>query len=126
MSWWRESKIENFDDRNDVNGRIKQLTALAELLRYGAKLIYQTARGARAMVGQVADNKVMSSFPTITNILAEADTIAIDSPGKFAYLCKAAADILLHRVADLEVERDEWTHELNPQRVKGFVDDDDE
>ena len=123
MSWWKESQIENFDDRNSANTRIRKLIALSELLKYAAKLIYQTARGARALASEIADNKTLSSFPDVTDILIEADKIAIDSPQKFAILCHHAAEMLDARAQELEDERHAWTEEGKQQRVKGLVDE---
>lgn|SRR4051812_29949291 len=123
MSWWRRARIEDLDDRNDTNARIQKLIALAELLRYSAKLVFQTARGARALAGQVATNKSLSSFPTVQDVLQEADRVALDSPKKFGELCKAAAQIIEERIADLESERHEWTQHTNPNRLKGLVED---
>jgi hypothetical protein len=123
MGWWRRAKIENFEDRNAVNATIRRLVAFAETLKYASKLIFQTARGARAMVSEVTANKVLSSFPDVVRMLEEADKIALDDPRKFADICKDAARELYNRVSELETERSEFTRGDNPARLKGLVDD---
>lgn len=123
MSWWTSAKLTDFEDRNITNDTIRELTALSELLKYAAKLIFQTARGARAMVMQISKNKVLSSYPGVKDILAKADRIAIDSPRKFAEHCKSAAERLLREVADLEDERESFTRDTLPNRLKGLPQD---
>jgi hypothetical protein len=123
MGWWKESQLDNFEDRNIVNEKIRELSALAELLSYASKLIYQTARGARGMVAQIAKSKVLSSYPGIKDILAKADNIAIDSPHKFSDYCKDAASRLKIEMVDLEDEREEFTHDKLSNRLKGFPED---
>jgi hypothetical protein len=123
MSWWTRAKIENFEDRNAVNATIRRLITFAETLKYASKLIYQTARGARAMVSEIASNKVLSSFPDVVNKLDEAHKVALDDPRKFADICKDAATELYNRVSDLEDERTQFTRGDQPKRLKGLVDD---
>jgi hypothetical protein len=121
MNWWKASQIENFDERNDANRRIKKLTALAELLKYCAKLIYQTARGARSLAYEIAHNKTLSSFPDALELLEEADNFALDSPQKFSVLCHQAAEMLEAAVAHLEQERSDFSDRIS--HPKGIVDD---
>lgn len=124
MSWWKECQIENNEDRNAQNSRIRKLRALSELLKYAAKLIYQTARGARALAGEIADHKTISSFPEIIDILSEADRIAIDSPQKFSWLCHRAAEIMDVKAVELEEEREDFVNGLSsPLPKKGLVDE---
>lgn len=123
MNWWKLARIENFDDRNDVNLRIKKLIALAELLKYCAKLVYQTQRGAKALASNVASNKTLSSFPEVLDILTKADKVAMDNPQTFGDYCKEAAKILDEKRVDLEDEREEFTQDKLPKRMKGIVDE---
>ena len=116
------AKIDTFEDRNQVNAKIRILIALAETLRYASKLIYQTARGARAMVAEVATNKTLSSFPEIINLLESADRVALDDPMGFGGICKQVATELYSEVADLEEEREAFTKGKLPNRLKGLVD----
>jgi hypothetical protein len=123
VGWWSSAKLENFEDRNITNNKIRELTSLSELLRYASKLIYQTARGARAMVSQIARSKVLSSYPAVTELLEQADRVAIDSPLKFADMCKNAASMIAENVVDLEHERDTFTGNTLHKRLKGLQDE---
>ena len=123
MSWWTRAKIENYEDRNQVNATIHTLITFADTLKYAAKLIFQTARGARKMIAELSSNKTLSSFPEVVDLLDEADKIALDDPRKFADICKQAAIEIKNKIADLEEERTEFTHEKLPKRLKGLVDE---
>jgi hypothetical protein len=121
MNWFKVATIMSDDDRNHANARIRKMIALSELLRYAAKLIYQTARGARALAAEVGSNKTISSFPQIVDILTEADQLAMDSPRKFADLCKQAAQLLEEAVVDIEDDRHAYVEGLG--KHKGLVDE---
>ena len=123
MSWWTRANLVTHDDRNRLNATVRKLVALAETLKYASKLIYQTARGARAMVGEVTANKTMTSFPEIKELLEEADKVALDSPQKFADLCKQAAQDLYIKVSELEDARHKFVRETLPGGLKGLRDD---
>jgi len=96
---------------------------LAELLRYASKLIYQTARGARALAGDIATNKVVSSFPEVKEMLTLADECAMDSPMKFSDLCKSAAKLLEEQVVDVEDDRHDYVESLGVKVKKGLQDE---
>lgn len=101
-------KIDNFSDRNLINARIKDLSDLADMLDYCARLVYQTQRGARNVASQIRNNKKVSSFPNVVDILDKADQLAMDSPSKFAELCKDAAFELDQRINKLKAMRKEF------------------
>jgi hypothetical protein len=101
-------KIDNFSDRNLVNSRIQSLTGIADMLDYCARLVHQTQRGARGVVAQLRANKKISSFPIVIELLEQADKVAMDSPLKFADLCKKAAMELDRRISKLSELREEF------------------
>ena len=103
-------KIENFTDRNIANAQIKYLESMANTLDYCARLVYQTQRGARNVANQIKDNKKISSFPPVIELLTQADKVALDSPGKFAELCKKAAYELDKRIGRLKELRKEFSN----------------
>lgn len=101
-------KIDNFSDRNLVNSRIESLIGIADMLDYCARLVYQTQRGARRVVAELRANKKISSFPIVIELLDKADNVAMDSPSKFADLCKQAAMELDRRISKLIELREEF------------------
>jgi hypothetical protein len=124
MNWWKTAKlIDDFSDRNLVNHSIDRLEKVSETLLYCAELIYQTGRGARKMVSQISASKIMSTYPDVVDMLDAANRIALDSPKKFAELCEAAAKKLQSQAMHLKDERSLFIEETNPNRMKGWVDE---
>ena len=123
MHWWRLAKIDSFEDRNQINERIVKLRALSETLRYAAKLVHQTQRGARKMVSDIRENKTLDSYESIIDVLAKADLCAMDSPNKFELFCNHAAQVIEDKVSELEDERLTYTEETLPKRLKGLRDE---
>lgn len=123
MHWWRLAKIDSFEDRNHINERIVKLESLADTLRYAAKLIHQTQRGARKMVSMVKENKTLSVYESILDVLDAADRCAMDSPNKFALFCNHAAKVIEDKIVELEEAREEFTEDTLPKRMKGWRDE---
>lgn len=123
MNWWRLAKIDSYEDRNHVNERIVKLQALCDILRYAAKLVNQTQRGARRMVEQIRNNKSLASYESIIDVLSQADKCAMDSPQKFSLFVNHAAKVIEEKIAELEEERIKFTEETLPHRLKGLRDE---
>ncbi len=123
MHWWKLSKIDSFEDRNNINERIVKLQALVDVLKYAAKLVFMTQRGAKRMVADVRDNKTLSSYESITDFLTLADRCALDAPDKFALFCNRAAIEIENKVSELEEARVEFTEKTLPHRMKGWRDE---
>lgn len=120
MSWYKQSQskqtITDFADRNIVNHRIHHLEDVASTLKYASDLIYQTQRGARGIIKVLLADKVLSSFPDIQTTLAKADSIALDSPRKFADFCLAAAEHVDRKIGRLKLDRKKATEKGLPRK----------
>lgn len=124
MNWWKEAQlIQDFSDRNLVNHSIDKLEKVSDTIMYCSELIYQTNRGAKKVITQIANSKFMSTYPDVIDVLHKAALIALDSPKKFADLCKVAAQYLKNQAEDLALEREKFISEDNPQRMKGWIDE---
>jgi len=111
--------IKDFSDRNLLNAKVRALQDMSNMLRYCSQLVYQTQRGARGVVSQIRTNKKISSYPGIIMILDQADKIALDSPIKFADLCKQAAFELDLRIKKLiQIRKDFAAGETDPLKPK--------
>ena len=105
MSWYKKSiEIENFRDRNIVNDNISVFKDMASTLSYLQKYVYQNAPHARQVILAIAENKKLSSFPTIKEILIKAHRKALDSYIFFASACEEAVSKLYTEVKKLEKE----------------------
>ncbi len=114
--------IQNFEERNLANAKIRNLESISKTLRYIAKLVYQTGRGAKGMASEILINKRLSSYPVIQDKLSEAIRKALDSPKDFGILCNMAANDIDIRVADLVEQREEFIFGGGKTK-KGIVDD---
>jgi len=118
MGWYKYSELSTFDDRNDINKRIRDFKKIVGKLEYLSKYVYQNATHARAVVKNIADDKIMSSFPDIKEILLSAHEKALDSYSKFDLLCKEVVEMLVVKIEDMEQERKKFIEEKLPQRAR--------
>jgi hypothetical protein len=123
VNWYKTSKIENNEDRNQMNALIHKLEGFSESLKYTAKLVFMTARGAKKMAYSIAQSKTLSSFPVIRDVLEQADRVALDSPNKFAIFCKEAAARIDKEVVDIKKQRSDYVNNILPQKMKGLIDE---
>ena len=120
MSWYKYSK--DFDKRNVINHKIMYLEDVKGTLKKLAKLIFQSATMAKQSNVNIMSSKKMTSYPMLHNILIEADTIALDSPWKFASLCEEAVMSINNQIETLKSERKKITSVKNKNVVeKGWV-----
>jgi len=106
MNWYKIAVThEKFDDRNRLNRNIRKLESVVDRLRYAAKLVYQTQRGAQAFVKKVASEDVLASYPIILDGLYVANESALDSPQRFAEACYTSIEEIHFRISKLRKER---------------------
>lgn len=130
MSWYKESQasyetafdMETFEDRNIVNERISFFRSVVKTLNKIGRVVFQDARAAKMINYGLANDKTLSSYPKIQDLMFEADGVALDSPWKFSQYCGEAAYQLDLRIKGLEKARRDFTNDKLPKRVKGWVD----
>ena len=118
MSWYKQSELSTFKDRNDINKRITEFKKMVNKLDYLSQYVYQNAPHARAIVKRMVENKIMSSFPEIKKILQAAFEKSLDSYNKFDLLCQEAVDMLVVKVDEMEKDRKDFIEKKLPQRTK--------
>ena len=125
MNWYKlaDFDMQDFDDRNIVNDKVRFFEMTREYLNKLAKVVFQSSRLARAINNKILNHQKMSSYPTIKEILAEADKVAMDSPWRFAAYCKIAVDEIERKLVESIRERKEFTESTLPNRMKGFTSD---
>ncbi len=120
MSWYKYSK--DFDKRNVINHKIMYLEDIKGTLKKLAKLIFQSATMAKQSNVDIMNSKKITSYPMLYNILIEADTIALDSPWKFASLCEEAVISINNQIETLKADRKKITNVGDKNVVeKGWV-----
>lgn len=121
MNWYKYAqRIVDFQDRTEVNDNIDSLEKIAETLAYAGLLVFQTARGAKNVVVQIANHKKLSTYDEIREMLHEAENIALDSPNRFRDVCHLASKKVLQKVRSLQLERKKFVDRLS---IKGLPDD---
>lgn len=125
MSWYRKAQAfepRSLEDRNLLNEKIRFFGELRDTLEKLAKVVFQDGMYAKDTSYKLANDKKMSSYPAIRDVLLEADRIALDSPWRFSDLCKEAYEELGFKIKQLEKQRKHLIEETMPNRMKGWVD----
>jgi len=118
MSWYKQSELSTFKDRNDINDRIRAFKKMVRKLDYLSQYVYQNAPHARAIVKRIVEDKIMSSFPEIKEILQVAFEKSLDSYNKFDLLCQEAVDMLVIKVDEMEKDRKDFIEKKLPERTR--------
>lgn len=123
MGWYKNAK--DFELRNVINHKIMYLEDVREILTKLGKMIFQSASLAKQSNTNIISSKKITSYPILHDILLEADSIALDSPWKFATLCEEAIININNQVHTLKSERKEITNSGKKKIVeKGWILDD--
>lgn len=122
MNWFKVAK--DFSDRNIVNAKIIYLENVKTTLSHVAKLIFQSGKTAKETNYKIISSSKISSYPSLHEILIQADELALDSPWKFASLCEEGIGKIDKLVAGLKKEREELTYgKTNKPRKGWFLED---
>ena len=121
MSWYKRAK--DFSERNVVNSKIRYLQELRNTLNKISDLVFQSGSLAKQDNVNIITSKKISSYPTVHDLLLEADAIALDNPWRFRDLCLAANEIIDNLIAELKVERKELSYGKEKETYvrKGWV-----
>ncbi len=107
MNWFKFSK--NFAERNTINSKIRYLKGVRDTLITISKLIFQSGRNAKNINYKIISSAKITSYPALRETLIEADSLALDSPWKFAVLCQEGVKRIDNLVQTLKLEREEIT-----------------
>jgi hypothetical protein len=129
MNWYKTSNyeedlkeaqtsLETLTDRNHLNSRIKFFLKMIGTLTYMKKYVYQNAPHARQILLDFANDKVMSSFPSIKIILKDASDRALDNYKNFAEICTKAIDQLYKEINKMKDARREFSQKILPRKMK--------
>jgi hypothetical protein len=126
-NWFKIGQVQAFDpisleDRNILNEKIRYFEDVALKLEKLSKVVFQDSYFAKNASFKMANDKAMSSYPSIRDLLLEADQIALDSPWKFAGICSIAAEEAGKRIKQLKKQRKDLIEDKMPNRMKGWVD----
>jgi len=120
MSWFKIAK--NFDRRNFLNAKIQYLQKIQKQIGYLGKFVFQSGKNAKDINYKIITSDKITSYPLLHEILILADSLALDSPWKFASLCEEAVFKIDKLVYSLKKERKEFIHGKEKKFMKGLVD----
>ena len=88
-----------------------------------SKLIFQSGTLAKEGNANILTSKKISSYPSLHDILLEADAIALDNPWKFRDLCKTANEIIDNLLIGLIEEKKKLSSSKEKENYvrKGWV-----
>ena len=121
MNWFKFAK--DFSKRNTVNEKIRYLEAVKQDLESIGKLIFQSGKNAKATNYKIISSSKITSYPSLHETLIMADSLALDSPWKFAGLCVEGIGKINILIKTLKKEREELTYGKTKNNMKGWVDE---
>ena len=121
MGWFKTAK--NFEKRNLLNAKIRYLEGIKTEIEYLGKFVFQSGKNAKDVNYKIITSDKITSYPSLHNILIQADSLALDSPWKFAYLCSEAINKIDQLVYAFKKERKEFMYSDGKKRpMKGWID----
>jgi len=116
MNWYKTSY--NFEERNLLNDKISYLESLSKNLSTLSDLVFQTAKNTKEASQRIIRNKKITSYPTLRNMLIEADRAIYDDPWGFSAICEEAVLMINKKVAHLKNERDNFMNKENKEKYR--------
>jgi len=119
MAWYKIAK--DFNERNLINYKIAYLKDIKNRLSKLSKLIFQSGSLTKKANFAIIQDKKISSYPLIRDILINADNVALDSPWRFAAFCNDAIGVIDKKIYAFRKEREEITRIEKGQPQKGWI-----
>ena len=108
MSWFKEAK--DFSDRNVVNDKIRYLQEIRNIILSNSKIVFQSGKTVKDSSYSMISSSKISSYPSLHEVLIQADALVLDSPWRFGGLCAEAVDKIDQLVYALKEERKVLTY----------------
>lgn len=122
MNWYNNikisAKIETFEDRNSLNNRIRTLKKMTQILSYLKDYVYQNAPHAKKIILNFAEDKIISSFPSIKKLLMDAYERALDNYKNFGEICEITINTLYKKIKELEKDRSDFSNKYQVSKLK--------
>jgi len=118
VNWYKQAADGSpLQDRNIINNKIIVLNDIFNTLDKMSQVVLQDKIVVKNMNDKIINNKTLSSYPAIVDILVNANNIVYDNPWKFSALCKIANEKIGRLIVGLKKEREELTSD-NIDRLK--------
>ncbi len=113
-----EPTITSFEERNDLNAEIKKIERIATILAYLRKYVIQNPPHAQQLIKEIADNKIISSYPQLRQWLEWAAEKARDNYSIFSQLCDTALQKIVTEIERLKARRRKFIEKTLPLQIK--------
>ena len=120
MNWFKSAK--DFGYRNTINSKIRYLQGLREIIESNSKVVFQSGKTVKDSNYKIISSSKITSYPSLHEVLIQADALVLDSPWKFGDLCDQAVVKIDQLIFALKKEREEFTYEGKKDKPKkGWV-----
>jgi len=119
-NWYKNNVKIDFEKRNMLNHQIRAFDEMSDSLIKLSKIVFQSATTAKENNLKLINDKFLSSYPIIRDILIEADQFALDSPWKFSGLLKEAQNMMIIKIGNLKQERKDLLDQGSNKNKKGW------
>jgi len=119
-NWYKDHVRIDFKKRNMLNHQIKVFDEMSNNVVKLSKIVFQSATTAKKNNLKLIDDKFLSSYPIIRDVLIEADQIALDSPWRFSNLLKEAQNMIIIKIGNLKQERKDLLDTGSNKKMKGW------
>ena len=120
-NWYKDHVRIDFKKRNMLNHQIKVFDEMSNNVVKLSKIVFQSATTAKKNNLKLIDDKFLSSYPIIRDVLIEADQVALDSPWKFSNLLREVQDMIIIKIGNLKQERKDLLDTGSDKKTKGWV-----
>ena len=119
-NWYKNNVKIDFEKRNMLNHQIRAFDEMSDSLIKLSKIVFQSATTAKENNLKLINDKFLSSYPIIRDILIEADQFALDSPWKFSNFLKEAQNMIIIKIGNLKQERKDLLDQGSNKNKKGW------
>lgn len=118
MNWYKQAyEIKDFQDRNLVNERIRNLSQIAEDLYAVKDNALQNPAAAKNYIDQLSKDKIFTSFPNIEQHFTTASGKMLDNPKQSTDIIEEIVMLIVAKVDALKQERSQFTQEELPKKL---------
>lgn len=115
MNNWYGTKID-FEKRNLINKKIRLLKDMSVTIDKARKIVFQNAKLSKTINWNLLKSDQMSSYPVLRDMMAEADTKALDSPWQFSNILTDVLYWIKTKIGELSQEREEMFEDKSKKK----------
>jgi hypothetical protein len=122
MNWYKiiklSFKINNFNDRNIINLRIKQFKEIIAEMNYCVKYVYQNSPHVGKILEKIGLSKLMSSYPKLKEMFEYARYKSRDNYRETSEIIQDIIKVLMNELNQLIKARKEFVEISLPNKIK--------